>query len=169
MASLQAEAEAISEAEATVEEIVDEFGRQRSHEASKIAYDLCKVTAQSCLLINGGAATAVLALLAKDSVSPNILKYVPWALGGYAVGVATSAIMMFCIMMMADNWNYYWYNWSYLGAYDDARKSEREANGWHWAFYAVFVVAMLLFLASSGLVAIGVTNSNPAWLNFLTT
>jgi hypothetical protein len=79
------EAEEIEKVEAAVGEIVDEFGRARSHEASKIAYDLCKTTAQSCLLINGGAATAVLALLAKEHVDSTILRYVPYALGGYAV------------------------------------------------------------------------------------
>lgn len=100
----------MQKAEEAVEKIVDEFGRQRSHEASKIAYDMCKTTAQSCLLINGGAATAVLALLAKDHVDAAIIKNVPWALGGYAVGIALSAIMLFCIMMMADYWNYSWFH-----------------------------------------------------------
>ena len=76
----------VEETEAAVGRIVDEFGRSRSHEASKIAYDLCKTTAQSCLLINGGAATAVLALLAKEHVDTAILRNVPWALGGYALG-----------------------------------------------------------------------------------
>jgi hypothetical protein len=102
--------ETVQKAEEAVEKIVDEFGRQRSHEASKIAYDMCKTTAQSCLLINGGAATAVLALLAKDHVDAAIIKNVPWALGGYAVGIALSAIMLFCIMMMADYWNYSWFH-----------------------------------------------------------
>ena len=55
--------------------------RDSRYEASKIAYDLSKTTAQSCLLINGGAATAVLALLAKDHVDAAIVRYVPWALG----------------------------------------------------------------------------------------
>jgi hypothetical protein len=102
--------ETVQKAEEAVEKIVDEFGRQRSHEASKIAYDMYKTTAQSCLVINGGAAAAVLALLAKDHVDAAIIKNVPWALGGYAVGIALSAVMLFCIMMMADYWNYSWFH-----------------------------------------------------------
>jgi hypothetical protein len=152
----------VEKAEAAVEKIVDEFGRSRSHEASKIAYDLCKTTAQSCILINGGAATAVLALLAKERVDTAILRNVPWALGGYALGVALSAIMMFCIMMMADNWNYYWYNWSYLGEYEDARTVEKHANYWQWAFYVLFAITIVLFLATSVFVGAAVMEAKPS-------
>jgi hypothetical protein len=134
--------EAIEEAEATVTEIVDEFGRQRSHEASKIAYDLCKTTAQSCLLINGGAATAVLALLAKDPVDASIVSNVPWALGGYALGVAASAFMLFCVMMFADYWNYYWYYLTYSRNEETAGAAEDIANMWHWGFYIAFGLAI---------------------------
>jgi hypothetical protein len=73
-----------------IEDERDEFAELRSHDASKISYDFQKVTAQSCLLINGGAATAVLALLAKDKVDPSLLKTVPWCLALYATGVAAS-------------------------------------------------------------------------------
>jgi hypothetical protein len=152
----------VEQAEATVEKIIDEFGRSRSHEASKIAYDLCKTTAQSCLLINGGAATAVLALLSKDHVNAEIVRNVPWALGGYAVGVALSAIMLFCIMMMADYWNYFWYHWSYLGNKEDAQASEIIANRWHWAFYVFFALTVILFLGSSVFIAVAMTASKPA-------
>jgi len=34
---------------------------------------------------------------------------VPCGVAGYAMGVAFSAVMLFCVMMMADNWNYAWY------------------------------------------------------------
>ena len=151
--------ETIEKAEATVGQIVDEFGRERSHEASKIAYDLSKTTAQSCLLINGGAATAVLALLAKDHVDAAIVRYVPWALGGYALGVAVGAFMLFCVMMMADYWNYFWYHAAYVGNDEDAGAAEAVANRWQWAFYFVFALAIALFLGSSLFVAWAVTSA----------
>jgi hypothetical protein len=77
------------------------------HEASKISYDFGKAAAQAGLIINGGAATAVIALLAKDKVDPVIFKIVPWCLAIYAIGVTASAIMMYCAMMYADRWNFY--------------------------------------------------------------
>jgi hypothetical protein len=81
----------------------DEFAETRSHEAVKTSYDFSKAAAQAGLIINGGAATAVIALLAKDKVEPIIFKIVPWCLTIYAIGVAASAIMMYCAMMHADN------------------------------------------------------------------
>jgi hypothetical protein len=57
-----------------------EFASSRSHEASKTSYDLCKSIAQACMLINGGAATAVVALLAKDKVDAALLTYIPLGL-----------------------------------------------------------------------------------------
>jgi hypothetical protein len=70
--------------------------------------------------------------------------------------------MMFCIMMMADNWNYFWYNWSYLNDYAEAGKVEKAANRWHRAFYALFAVTILLFLVTSVFVAFAVTGAKPA-------
>lgn len=69
--------------------------------------------------------------------------------------------MMFCIMMMADNWNYYWYNWSYLGEYDDARKVEKAANVWHWTFYLLFAATIVLFLATSIFVGLAMMGARP--------
>jgi hypothetical protein len=131
----------------------DEFAEARSHEASKAAYDLCKVIAQSCLLINGGAATAVIALLSKDRADAVLLEWVPWALGSYALGVVGAAVAMFCIMMMADNWNYYWYAIAYTQVDADADEANEKANWWHRWFYTAFVMTIVFFVAGSGIVA----------------
>jgi hypothetical protein len=139
----------------------DEFGQQRSHKASEIAYDLCKTIAQSCLLINGGAATAVLALLSKDKVDQVLLKWVPWSLVGYATGVAFSTVMLFCVMMMADHWNYFWYFNSSANEKEYGAESETTANRWHYAVYAAFLVAIILFVLSSALVAYAMTHVVP--------
>jgi hypothetical protein len=123
------------------------FATDRSHKASEIAYDLCKVTAQACLLINGGAATAVIAFMSKDKIDPHLFHIVPWCLGGYAIGVLTSAAMMFCVMMNADYWNYHWYNISYADDDKGAANYEAVADRWHTALYVCFVVAVIFFLA----------------------
>jgi hypothetical protein len=142
-------------------ELKDEFAQSRSHEAAKTAYDLCKVIAQSCLLINGGAATAVIALLAKDKVDQVLLTFVPWGLGGYALGVVASAFMLFCVMMMADWWNYYWYYLGYTSQEDEAELAEAQAGKWHIWMYVTFWVAIAAFAVSSGLVAYGMAKSTP--------
>lgn len=127
----------------------DEFAETRSHEASKTAYDLCRVTAQSCMLINGGSATAVIAFLAKDKVEPVLYSTVPYALAGYATGLLFSALMMFSVMMMADYWNYYWYAVSYTKSDEDADRYELTACRWHKLVYVLFALALVCFLCAS--------------------
>jgi hypothetical protein len=143
------------------EEKDDEFAYARSHEASKFAYDTCKVIAQSCLLINGGAATAVVALLSKDRVDQALLIWVPWGVAGYALGVVFSAVMLFCVMMMADNWNYAWYWWSYGGEQETGDECEAKAGLWHRGVYTFFVVPIICFALGSGFVAYGLATSKP--------
>jgi hypothetical protein len=146
---------------ATEEEKDDEFAYARSHEASKFAYETCKTIAQSCLIINGGAATAVIALLSKDRVDQALLTWVPWGIGGYALGVVFSAFMLFCVMMMADNWNYAWYWWSYGDNETFGNEFEAVAGRWHKGMYAAFIVPILCFVVGSGLVAYGLATSKP--------
>jgi hypothetical protein len=137
------ETEATQEGDQTEDTATDDredvFAYARSNEASKFAYESCKVIAQSCLLINGGAATAVVALLSKDKVDQSILTWVPYGLGAYALGVVFSAVMLFCVMMMADQWNYAWYWWSYGDDEELAEQSETSAHHWHKGVYTFFV------------------------------
>lgn len=137
--------------------VVDDFGRSRSHDASKTAYDLCKVMAQSCLLINGGAATAVIALLAKQDAPPVLFAYVPYALCLYALGVALSTVTIYCIMMMADHWNYFWYYASYLNDQTSAAEMEEIADRWQKRMVSGFQATIVMFVIGCVVVAIGMS------------
>lgn len=148
--------------EKEIETVEDKFAYARSHEASKFAYESCKVIAQSCLLINGGAATAVVALLSKDRVDQALLNWVPWGLAAYGVGVVFSAAMLFCVMMMADNWNYAWYWWSYGDDQVTGDECEEKAGFWHKGVYTFFVAPIVCFAVASGLVAYGLGKSKPS-------
>jgi hypothetical protein len=139
----------------------DDFAYARSHEASKFAYETCKVIAQSCLLINGGAATAVVALLSKEKVDQSLLTWVPLGLGAYALGVVCSAVMLFCVMMMADNWNYAWYWWSYGNGHETGDECETKAGHWHKGVYTFFAAPIICFTLGCGFVAYGLAKSLP--------
>jgi hypothetical protein len=139
----------------------EKFAVERSHKASEIAYDLSKATGQACMLINGGAATAVIALLAKEKVAAIIYTYVPFCLGGYALGVLASAAMLFCVMMNADYWNYFWYYISYENNVVRAKHCENIARRWQHGMYATFISATALFIASSILMAYALSYSQP--------
>jgi hypothetical protein len=151
-----------AKAEKEEEEKEDAFAYARSHEASKFAYETCKVIAQSCLIINGGAATAVVALLSKDKVDQTVLTWVPWGIVGYALGVVFSAVMLFCVMMMADNWNYAWYWWSYGDNEKFGDEYQTIADRWHKGMYTFFIVPIICFVVGSGFVAYGLAASKPA-------
>jgi hypothetical protein len=110
------------------------------------------------LLINGGAATAVIALLAKDKVDPALLKTVPWCLCIYATGVASSAIMMFCAMMLAENWNYFWYHFAYTADEPQARVNEANATYWRARVRVSFVAAIICFTVASMILAVGMAS-----------
>jgi hypothetical protein len=143
------------------EEELDQFAVARSHEASKFAYDSCKVIAQSCLLINGGAATAVIALLSKDRVDQSLITWVPWGLAGYGLGVVFSAVMLFCVMMMADNWNYAWYWRSHGGDEELGEKCEIAAGWWQKGVFMFFIAPIICFTMGSGIIAYGLAHAAP--------
>jgi hypothetical protein len=117
----------------------DAFMHERSHKASESSYEIGKSAAQACLLINGGAATALLALLGKEHVEPGLWQIMPWCLGLFASGVSIGAAMMFCVMKLADEWNYFWYWMSYGDDEDRGRSAETNARWWgtrvNWAFW----------------------------------
>jgi hypothetical protein len=140
---------------------VEKFAAERSHKASEVAYDFNKSTAQACMLINGGAATAVLAFLAKDAIDPTILKSAPYCLVGYALGVVSSAMMMFAMMKHASHWNYFWYYGSYHVLEEYARESERRASWWSAVIHACFASAMLFFVTASFVLAGGLLMMSP--------
>ena len=128
-----------------------EFAVARSHKDSEISNEHSRATAQACILINGGAATAVLAFLAKDKIDPAIFYTVPWCLIGYAAGVFFGAFMMICATQSMDYWHQYWYAISFgaLGA-----KETRAATNWWKGFYGCSVATMACFLGASTLLAV---------------
>jgi len=77
------------------EEARRKFAEERSHRDSGVSNENARATGQASILINGGAATAILALLAKEKMDPTVLKTACWCLVGYAVGVVAGAGMLF--------------------------------------------------------------------------
>jgi len=68
------------------------YNQERAKEDAKISNDFARVAAQTAILSNGGAATAILAFLATifdsgDGTANAIVSAVPTTLGLYALGV----------------------------------------------------------------------------------
>jgi hypothetical protein len=138
---------------------VDQFAYDRSHKASESAYDLGKATGQACLLINGGAATAVLALLAKEKIDPFLVKSIAFCLTSYVTGMVLGSLLLYSAMMRAESWNYFWYFWSYLEEYDEANKSKASARFWEKMISGCYYFSMLMFMIGSSIVGFALLGS----------
>src|SRR5690348_13692561 len=84
---------------AEIREVVGPFGsrkfaEERSKLDAQISNENMRAAAQAAILINGGAATAVLAFLAKEKISDYLMMWVPLVLPGYAFGVAFAAFVV---------------------------------------------------------------------------
>jgi hypothetical protein len=84
------------------------FAAERSNNAAMAANENSRPMAQYALLINGAAASAIIAFLSKDKVDPSVLSSAPWALIAYGIGVVFAALAMFYMTECLDHWNDYW-------------------------------------------------------------
>ena len=71
-----------------------EYRRQRVHDDFNASNEAARAAAQAAILINGGAATALLAFLSKAGTPPFIVRGACVSLGLYALGVACGTLSM---------------------------------------------------------------------------
>jgi len=129
----------------------DSFAEVRSHQASGTSNEHSRATAQACILINGGAATAVLAFLSKDKIDASIFSLVAPSLVGYAWGVFFGASMLFCMSQELAEWNRYWYFHAEKSPPDKIKRQEERGKRWlravTWSYYAtMFCFVMSTFM-----------------------
>src|ERR1700730_4692341 len=86
-----------------------EFAKERSHDTAKAANENSRPMAQYALLINGAAASAIIAYLSKDKIDPEVLTMAPWSLIAYAVGVVGGVSGMFCMTESLDCFSHAWH------------------------------------------------------------
>jgi cyanophycinase-like exopeptidase len=123
---------------------------ERSNQDAQSSNEHARTAAQSAILINGGAATAILAYFSKDGVSSMISSAVSLALALYAFGVVAGALMMFTRMYAAGQWAESWRSVS-VGHFGD--KFESQAGRWVKASYVFFGCSILCFAVASSAMA----------------
>ena len=128
---------------------LDPFAAERSHRASQVANEHSRATAQACILINGGAATAAIAFLAKDKIDPALLSSMPRCIAGYAIGVFFGSLMMFCMTQTMEQWSLYWYFSSHGASETKAGKASNAAKRWWRGYNWCFVFSSFCFVLSS--------------------
>jgi hypothetical protein len=142
----------------------DESPRQKLAQAARqadiqAANETARAATQAAILINGGAATAILAFLSnyltKTPAAPSgILSAAAWSLFGYALGVCFGAWSMWCSSQAAAQFGLRWE--AFLdGNNNGATDFLNAGNSWLDRHRNSFGLSILLFLLSSLAIAYG--------------
>jgi hypothetical protein len=128
----------------------DEFATSRSHQDAQITNEHARAAARSAILINGGAATAILAFISKEGTMARVLDIAAISLGLYATGVFFGAMTILALASTANHWNSYWEECAQKNP-DPSRTivSERKAVRWQRIGTGFFVIALACFLVAS--------------------
>jgi hypothetical protein len=137
-----------------------ETPRQKLSQAARqldiqAANDSARAATQAAILINGGAATAILVSLSKGPSPPTrILDAASWSLMGYAFGVCLGAVSIWCSSQASAQFGLRWE--AFL---DGDRQTEatflKTADKWLWWHRNSFALSILLFFISSCAMAWG--------------
>jgi hypothetical protein len=125
------------------------FAEKRSDDDARFSNENIRATSQAVILINGGAATAILAFLAKSDI-PSVVQWTaPFCLMGYALGVLLGACSMYFSTRSLDCYQLYWRLTAHPEAGRDA--AAERANGYKWLRYVwwSFYGSMAVFMFSS--------------------
>ena len=140
-------------AESAKAKALREFAITRSCNAAIAANENSRPMAQSALLINGAAASAVIAFLTKDKIDPVIFRAIPWTLIFYASGVVCGAVAMFFMTESLDLWNAYWEIIVREEPQSEIDEQESDADKW-WNYVRVFFsFSIAFFVLGSGTLA----------------
>lgn len=125
---------------------------ERSHQDARTHTDFARAAGQAVILINGGAATAVLAFVSAGRGSVR-LTGAPYALLFYVLGVVAGSLVFFCMSHSLHLWSQVWQgmalNWPKLVT--DERKEA--ANRWRRTADRCFWAGIVAFVTGSALVA----------------
>lgn len=84
----------------------EKLAPERANRDIQASHDSARAATQAALIINGGAATAILAYLSKDTLG--MIHAAAWSLMGYALGVVFGAFSVWCSAQATAKFGYYW-------------------------------------------------------------
>ncbi|MHC1790906.1 hypothetical protein [Solidesulfovibrio sp.] len=147
------------------------FYQDRRQADVKSCHEFSRSAAQSVMLINGGAATAVLA--SKSSFIDTVFCYygslVAFSLCFFAVGVLFGAFMNFAERMALHGWGQFWEKKSdnTFSCYTFKGKWRFRAAAWHWISVSSFMLSSLSFLVGCSILACAMMANRGSYICFL--
>jgi hypothetical protein len=137
---------------------------ERSHHDAKAANDTARSTAQATILINGGAATAVLAFISKfDTITRAQLCPYAIAIGVFAIGVLSGALIYRFQTLYLEQWIVI-HQGKATEDHQEVIARQRAATRWRRWEIRSFVIGMICFVAGSFLIAYALLASRKAGL-----
>ena len=118
-----------------------DFAAARSHDTAKAANENSRPMAQYALLINGAAASAIIAFLSKERIDTEVLTMAPWSLIFYAIGVVFGVTAMFC---MTESLDYYSNAWRFTALAQSGADGQRNRGDLFWWVVRVAVSASIV-------------------------
>jgi hypothetical protein len=132
----------------------ENYAATRSHQDAQISNENFRAAAQAAILINGGAATAVIAFLSKDKIDPYFLSHVPIALLGYALGVLAGACMTLFTNIALPYWGLSWREYMVdVKKEAEINRTNAIAKRWHFRAMCAFTLAIVSFAGASATLA----------------
>jgi hypothetical protein len=137
----------LTPAEALAAAAQEKSAMERASKDLDNANEGARTATQSAILINGGAATAILAYLSKDTAAP-LLNAASISLLAYAAGVFFAAVSMWCSSQGSAQFGYYW---GAVADKNEAAKTQYWNSGQTWLtrHRASFFVSILCFMFAS--------------------
>jgi len=139
-----------------------QFAAARSNQDSKLSNENSRAAAQAAILINGGAASGLLAFLSKDKIDPHVLSQAALSLGAYAAGVFAGALMIFSMNQALKHWNASWIRLLRDPRLDVTDTPEDKlARPWFRFSNFAFACSIIAFVVGSVMLAVAL-NSPPS-------
>jgi hypothetical protein len=132
----------------------EKLAAERAHKDLQTSGETARAAAQVAVLINGGAATAILAYLSKEGHTPSdVLRAAAIALAVYAIGVAWGAWSMWCSSQASAKWGY---RWESVLDHDPVGEQQFRVSAENWLYRhrGSMALSMLFFIGSSCWIAL---------------
>jgi hypothetical protein len=134
----------------------------RSNQDAEQSNEHLRSAAQAAILINGGAATAVLASIGKDKFDPQFVIATGRALMWYASGVGCAPCTIWFMNLALKHWNQSWQQVVLNPSSDAAGRIEhRKAKPWYWLANIFLALSIGFFIRGSWVLSQGFLHSPP--------
>ena len=126
---------------------LEAFAAERSNQNGRASSETGRVAAQTTILLNGGAATAILALFGRVPLPGFVVPVLCLSL--YAVGVMVGAWMVHCQTEMLDRRSEFWQAHFLPEKKKDRDRFDKESKKWWSRMHAALGVSLACFAVAT--------------------